>query len=115
MSAEIILEQIGGSRRLKMFVGAYDFLKDGENTLMFKFKGSRKANYLKITLNSMDLYDMEFMTLVKLSSKNVMKWINLSEEELTKKMKKNQKTFDNIYFDQLMEIFEQHTGLFLHT
>ena len=99
---------------MKLFVGAYDFLKDGDNILMFKFKGSRKANHVKITLNSMDTYDIEFMTVAKITEENTKKWLNLNEEEFEQKMKKNKKQFAGVYCDQLIDIFESHTGLFLH-
>lgn len=52
---ETILEQLDGAARLETFVGAYDILKEGEYTLVFKFKGSRKANHnLKILSISSD-------------------------------------------------------------
>lgn len=111
---ETIIQQLGGSARLKAFIGAYHIFKDSENAVVFKFKGSRKANYVKITLNSMDLYDLEFMTLVTLTPDRALKWIGLSPEELDAKIKKNLKSYNGVYCDQLVDIFESHTGLFLH-
>ncbi len=112
MVAETILRQLGG-KRLIVMTGAYDFLRDGDYTLMFKFKGSKKANFVKITLNSLDLYDVEFLKVSNLTPKKALKWIDLTNEEVTAKLQKNKKTFNNVYCDQLIEIFESHTGLYL--
>lgn len=56
--AEIILSQLGGNRMGQM-IGVKQFLKD-DNSLMFRFKMSKHSNYCKITLNSMNLYNIEF-------------------------------------------------------
>jgi hypothetical protein len=91
--AETILEQLGGSR-ISHFLGVKQFLKD-DNSLMFRFKGSRHSNYCKITLNGMDLYDIDF---IKIHGKNA---------PIVDR-------FENIYNDQLVSTFEQTTKLFLH-
>lgn len=87
------IRQLGGFGRLKTFVGAKDFVSDG-NTLRFRFKGSKVATHLSITLNSLDTYDLKFL---KVWGKDV----------------KTVKEFENIYADQLVEIFEETTGLYL--
>jgi len=92
--AQTILQQLGGQRRLKTFVGAKDFLLLEGGGVTFKFKGSRKVNYVRIRLNGMDLYDLEF---VKAHGVN----IKVVEEET------------NVYADQLVTFFEKHTGLYL--
>ena len=55
--ATIIINQLGGFGALKMMTGAYNFiaLKRG---VSFRIK-NQKANYIKITLTAMDLYDVE--------------------------------------------------------
>ena len=60
--AKTILQQLGGSGRLAMMTGANNFvaLKNG---VTFKIK-NRKVNFIKITLNSRDLYDVYFYKLV---------------------------------------------------
>ncbi len=91
-----IINQLGGAGRLRAMVGVTQFIADGENKLCFQFKGSRKANRVHITLNSLDTYDVEFF-------------------------KYNRKSFEcpqvggfeNVYGDQLVEIFERFTGLYL--
>lgn len=55
--ASTILQQLGGANRLHAMTGAYNFVNIG-NGLSFKIKNQR-ANYIKITLTSMDLYDVE--------------------------------------------------------
>lgn len=91
--AETILSQIGGARRLSLMVGDKHFL-GGENSLGFQFKGCRKANVCKITLNAMDTYDMEFTKVVKWNINGYTK-------------------IEGVYCDQLKEVFERTTGLYL--
>ena len=90
--AKIILEQLGGQGKLVVMTGAYNFI-GFPNGLSFKLK-SRKANYVKITLNAMDLYDVQFQKLFGMKSKVVAE-------------------YDNLYFDQLIPIVEKETGMYL--
>ena len=93
---ETIIKQLGGAGKLRAMVGVTYFVADGENKICFDYKGCRKSNKIHITLNSLDTYDIEFF-------------------------KYNRKTFEcpqvgsfeNIYGDQLVEIFEVFTGLYL--
>lgn len=48
-----------GDRTLAM-LGAYH-LAGTEDRLSFRFRGSRKANAVRITLNAQDTYDVEFL------------------------------------------------------
>jgi len=87
-----ILDQLGG----KMFIaltGAEGYRM--ERGLLIKFKGSTKANYVRITVNGADLYIVEFFrvrgTSVKLISE-----------------------FNDMYCDQLQDLFEEQTGLYTH-
>lgn len=88
--AHTILNQLGYAR-LKAMTGAY-FLKEEERGVSFRFRGSKKVNYLKIVLNGLDLYNLEFGKVSK-SSYNVVN------------------TTKDVYFDQLIPIFEEVTGL----
>jgi hypothetical protein len=90
--AKIILEQLGGQGKLVVMTGANTFIAYS-NGLSFKLK-SRKANYVKITLNLMDLYDVQFQKLFGMKSKVVAE-------------------YDNLYFDQLIPIIEKETGMYL--
>ena len=55
--AKTILAQLGGAGRLNAMTGAYNFIAM-PNGVSFRIKNQR-ANYIKITLTSMDLYDLE--------------------------------------------------------
>jgi len=56
-----ILDQLGGAGRLKAMTGAYNFIRL-PNGVSFRIKNA-KANYIKITITSMDLYDLEISRL----------------------------------------------------
>lgn len=91
-----IFRQLGGNK-FKAMTGAYNmsYSNDGRGALSLKFKGSNKANYLKITLTSMDLYNMEFGKIRGHNYKVV-------------------KTYDGVYDDMLQKIFTNVTGLYTH-
>ncbi len=92
--AKTILEQMGGNQFIAM-TGAHH-LAGSKNTLHFSFKGSRKTNKCKITLNGVDLYDVEFFKL-NLRAADPCPLIN---------------SYNNIYCDQLQGIFEKATWLY---
>lgn len=94
--AEIIGQQLGGLGRLKVMIGAKDFLYSSEDTyLSFKFmKGNQGINYCNIRLNGSDLYELTFGK-IRGHNYTVIK------------------TYDDIYCDQLKSIFESTTGLYL--
>jgi hypothetical protein len=92
--ASTILMQLGGTGRLKAFVGANNFIYDREGSVSFKFKG-KKANYVRITLNAMDYYDVVFK---KISGMNV----------------KTVSELNDVDFEQLIPFFERETGMYLH-
>lgn len=56
--AAIILNQLGGSKFIAM-VGAHGILNLG-NGLQLKFRGSKRANVVRIELNANDLYTLRF-------------------------------------------------------
>jgi len=101
MNVTEILNQLtqapNGMNRLIIMIGAKHFVKsEEENYVAFKFmKGAKnKANYIKITLNSMDTYDVEFGKILGMDYK-VMSEI------------------DGLYNDQLFGYFQSETGLAL--
>jgi len=55
--AKTIRDQIGG--KTLFMLGAKNLIAH-ENALSFRIRGSKAVNYIKITLNGSDLYDMEF-------------------------------------------------------
>ena len=92
--ANTIISQMGGFGVLRMFVNGRNFVVD-DDSVVFKFSGSRKFNYCRIVYNyGMDLYEMQFIKV----------WNNKSKEEV----------LENVYCDMLVEIFENKTKLFLH-
>ena len=88
-----IIKQLGGNR-LKAMTGARDFVSS-PNSLSFKLP-SRLAkngiNYIKVTLNSMDTYDVQFKKI----------W-NMNITEIS--------SYENIYNDGLVDLFIRETGL----
>ena len=87
--ASTILRQLGGNRFIAM-TGATCYA-DG-NTLVAKFKGSRAANIMYVTLNGLDLYDVKIAKYKGLEVKVV-------------------KEATDVYDDMLVDIFESATGL----
>ena len=90
--AQTILNQLGGNRFI-VITGSKQFVA-GENFLRMRLSRNKSgANMLKITLNSLDTYDLEFIKVAKNDFKTV-------------------KTVNGIYNDMLQEIFTSVTGLY---
>jgi hypothetical protein len=86
--ANTILEQIGG-RRFIIMTGATNFLGD-QTSLRFRIPRAQNGiRFIKVTLTPMDTYLMEFLGV----QGNVIEKV------------------DDVYFDQLEEIFSKYTGL----
>ena len=90
--AMTILKQLGGAGKLNAMTGAYNF-RDLGNGLAFKIKNQR-ANYIKITLNGLDLYDLEVGRTRGTTYKVVA-------------------SHNDVYFDQLKPLIEKATGMYL--
>ena len=89
--AKTILEQLGGPRFIVM-TGAKDFLGDA-SALHFRIPRNRtKANRVTITLRADDTYTIE--------------WFSVRGFDKIVK-----RSFENVYADQLRQIFEDATGL----
>jgi hypothetical protein len=101
-----ILNQLGGNKFLTMVVKDRT-IRFGENRkgniyiVVKLIKNKIKATELKVTLNGLDLYDMEFIRQYPLTLDNIMKGKTL--EVL--------KVIEDLYFDQLIEVFERETAL----
>ncbi len=93
--AQEIIRQMGGAGRIAMFTGAKRFLAHN-NGVSFRFpnRSVGRPNFVKITLNGRDLYDVEF--------------IRIYGEKITPIEEKT-----NLYSDMLVRAFEDATGLFL--
>lgn len=96
-TAETILNQIGGNKFLAM-TGSKNLLNVGNGLKMNLTRNASGAQYLKIVLNSTDTYDMTFYSA---------KTVNF---DIVIKVKKE---ITNVYADQLANIFESTTGLFV--
>ena len=86
-----------GAGRLTAMIGAKNFMKDDdENFVSFKFmRGAKnKANYIKITLNAMDTYDIEFGKIHGMNYKVI-------------------STHEGFYDDMLFELFTSQTEMAL--
>ena len=91
--ATIILNQLGGNK-FRVMTGAKNFMDHGNALSMRIGRNSSNSNYLKITLNDSDLYDVRFSKVTK-----------MGEE-------KSVREFNDVYNDMLVEIFESHTGMY---
>ena len=86
-----VIKQLGGGRFIAM-TGAKDFFI-GPKGVVFKIgRNSKGVNYVRINLNSMDTYDVEY----------------LSVRAYKEKVKSTSK---GIYADMLRDSFEANTGL----
>lgn len=94
-TAETIRSQIGG--RALFMMGAKNLIAHNEQRGGLSFRTGRvaagKANYVKIVLNDLDLYDVEFGKVSR-------------GYKVIKKI-------DGMYFDNLHEAIEHYTGLAL--
>ena len=91
--AREILNQLGGNK-FRVMTGAKNFMGFSEGLVMKIGRNSSNSNYLKITLNSMDLYDMEFAKVSRMGEK------------------KSVTEYNNVYNDSMVEVFEKHTGIY---
>ncbi len=88
--ARTIQSQLGSAL---VMMGAHNLIDHGD-ALSFKFKGSRKANHLKITLAGDDTYTMNFLKLGR----------NFSIREVA--------SFSGVYASNVKSVIESTTGLY---
>ena len=91
--AETILSQLGGNK-FRMMTGAKNFGGTEDSLSMRIGRNSSNSNYLKITLNSMDTYDMKFCKLTR----------KFEEKSVTE--------YHNVYNDLMRGTFTAHTGMY---
>jgi len=97
--AETILQQLGG-KRFQLMTGAKQISKGtdekGNEYLSVKFpKGKDGINHVQISLTPRDTYDIKF---------GAIRGVNYTVKA----------TFEDIYADMLVDIFEKTTGLCLY-
>lgn len=86
------LNHLGGNVAIRL-INARQFVAS-DNSLRFRFSGSRRINVAVVTLDADDTYSLSFHKVGKSTSKEVA-------------------TFAGIYADDLQQVFENETGLFL--
>jgi hypothetical protein len=91
--AHEIYRQLGG-RRFRVMTGAKNLLDHGDGLSLRIGRNSSSSNYMKVTLNSMDTYDIRFSKVSKMGAE------------------KSVKEYHNVYNDSLVGLFESHTGLY---
>lgn len=100
--AEEIFRQIGG--QALMMIGAknktFGVEDNGNVYVTFKIGRNKACNYIKITLNALDLYDMEF--------------IRIRDGIKTGYKRTVVKECNNVYFDMLNTTIEEVTGMYTH-
>lgn len=92
MVAKTIQTQLGN--KCFFMLGAFNLVDCGDG-LSFRFKGSRKANYCKVTLAGNDTYTVEFLKIGRAP--------NFSQTEVRKE--------SGVYADMLHAMIESTTGL----
>ena len=90
---ETILKQLGGNK-FRVMTGAKNFGGTEDSLSMRIGRNSSNSNYLKITLNEMDLYDMKFCKLTR----------KFEEKSVTE--------YKNVYNDLMRGTFTAHTGMY---
>ena len=91
--ANTIYRQLGGNR-FRIMTGAKNMVSH-EFALSMKIgRNKTNANFMVVELNGNDLYNVTFAKLTKMGEM------------------KSVKTYDNVYNDMLVSIFESHTGMY---
>ena len=91
--AEEILRTLGGNK-FRAMTGAKNF-GGTENSLSMRIgRNKTSSNYLRITLNSMDTYDLHFSRVTPMGS----------ERSVTE--------YNGVFNDMLTDMFEAHTGMY---
>lgn len=94
--ANEILRQLGGAGRVSTMIGVKAFVGT-ENSLSFRFKARalQAINTVRVTLDPSDTYTVQFLR----SNKNGVKLVSERSD---------------VYCDDLIELVEKTTGLYLH-
>ena len=91
--ANEIYRQLGGNR-FRVMTGARNMVSTENGIRMRIGRNKTNANYMEVVLNSMDLYDITFAKVTKMGEM------------------KSVRTYDNVYNDMLVSLFESHTGMY---
>ena len=91
--ANEIYRQLGGNR-FRVMTGAKNMVSTENGIRMRIGRNKTNANYMEVVLNSMDLYNITFAKVTKMREM------------------KSVRTYDNVYNDMLVSLFESHTGMY---
>ena len=91
--ANEIYRQLGGNR-FRVMTGAKMMVSTENGIRMRIGRNKTNANFMEVSLNGLDLYDVTFAKLTKMGEM------------------KSMKGYDNVYNDMLVSIFESHTGMY---
>ena len=91
--ANTIYRQLGGNR-FRVMTGAKMMVSTENGIRMRIGRNKTNANYMEVVLNSMDLYDITFAKVTRMGEM------------------KSVRTYDNVYNDMLVSLFESHTGMY---
>lgn len=91
--AKTIRQQI--SPQTLMMMGAWNQTAHADG-FSFRFRGSRRVNYLRVKLDPMDTYTMEFCRIGRAPRFTI----------------SNEVSFERVYFDMLHSTIEKVTGLY---
>ena len=103
LESKEIYKQLGGNK-FSLMTGAKNFgyseTKEGNTNLTFQIgRNKNSITHVSITLNGLDLYDIEFLKIRMISR----------EARLERKVKAS---FQNVYCENLVETFENATELY---
>lgn len=104
---ENTLQQLGG-REFVTMTGSRNFVADGNTLRMRLAKNQSGANFLEITLNGRDLYDMRFFYYKNGYLKTLYEQQKLVE---VPPVRREVMRYDDVYCDMLRSLFTQVTGL----
>lgn len=104
-----IIRQLGGNKFLVMTGTKNLVFSENDSWLRMELTRNKLgAKWLKITLNGLDLYDIQFIYNKKTKDKKLAALgINVSENTPVVL-----KEYKNVYSDMLVKIFETETGLY---
>jgi hypothetical protein len=107
--ANTILQQLGGNQFIAMTGSSKFIAVDGGNTLLMKLVLNKSGcNVLRVTLDADDTYTMVFQYEQVTPIKKLVFNPDLPRLKVSK-----QQEFNGVYCDQLKDIFEEVTGLFV--
>ena len=91
--ANEIYRQLGGNK-FRVMTGAKMMVSTENGIRMRIGRNKTNANFMEVSLNGLDLYDVTFAKLTKMGEM------------------KSVKEYENVYNDMLVSIFESHTGMY---